>query len=64
MRKVHLHDEQFDGYLHAACGAADVMPDDDRRAIFIMSEDAFDSVPRDDRCLACSRMWFPYGEPI
>lgn len=60
MKKVHLHDEQFDGWLHAACARLDAQPPSD----VIVDEDSFEEVPRDRRCRFCSGInWPKGGEP-
>jgi hypothetical protein len=55
--KVHLHWEQFDGHLHAACCRVpyDPTPPDPR----IVLETAFEKTPRKDRCFYCNR----FNEP-
>jgi hypothetical protein len=53
--KIHLHSEQFDGYLHAACGRAD-------ESARILTDDAFASAPPAERCAYCSREYWPHGE--
>jgi len=58
MTKVHIHSEQFDGWLHAECGAGDWQPPNPR----CVSEDDFEKVPRPMRCIACDRYWWPNGD--
>jgi len=55
---VHLHDEQFDGWLHAACGALDAEPPH----ALVEIEDEFYKLRRSVRCPKCSRLAFPHGE--
>jgi len=57
--KIHLHSEQFDGWLHAECGAGDWKPAS-RRCV---ASDEFERLRRTERCPKCSRYWFPNGEP-
>jgi len=61
--KVHLHSEQFDGYLHAACYRAPFDPPaPDPR---IVGEDDFEKLPRAARCHYCTRINWPRGgDPI
>lgn len=58
---VHLHSEQFDGYLHAECGAGDWKPDSKR----CREADDFEKLSRTERCPKCTRYWWPhgYGDP-
>lgn len=61
MRPVHLHSEQFDGHLHAVCGAGDWFPPNSR----CVSGDAFEAVARISRCRRCAAYWWPMGgEPV
>lgn len=56
--KIHLHEEQFDGIYHSACGRVD-----DIVSVIVM-EDAFDKIPIVKRCFYCSRInWPKGGEP-
>lgn len=55
--KIHLHCEEFDGALHAQCGAIDVLPPSSR----IVSEDDFEQTPRNQRCRKCAEYCWPYG---
>lgn len=55
--KIHLHVEQFDGYLHAACGQLDAPVGSPR----IFTEDDFSELPRSRRCARCTREWWPIG---
>lgn len=57
MRKVHLHSEQFDGWLHAECGAGDRQ----RPFRLIVSADDFEITPYRRRCRKCARYWWPTG---
>jgi hypothetical protein len=57
--KVHLHSEQFDGWLHAQCGAGEWKSGSPR----CVEADEFEKLPRAMRCKHCSRYWFPNGEP-
>ena len=59
--KHHLHDEQFDGHLHAACGRTDSIAPSDPRARYFL--DDLETVPYADRCRyrACARIWWPHG---
>jgi hypothetical protein len=51
--KVHRHEEQFDGGMHAWCGRGDtaVLPEQ------------FEATPQALRCAICDRDWFPRGQP-
>lgn len=53
MSKVHLHDEQFDGAMHAWCG----------RGATAVHEHVFEATPPTERCAFCDREWFPHGQP-
>lgn len=53
MPKVHNHSEQFDGAMHPVCG----------RGNKAVGSDEFEATPHADRCTACSRDWFPGGQP-
>lgn len=55
--KVHLHSEQFDGWLHAECGAGDWDADSPR----CLGSDEFEKLPRARRCSRCTRSWWPHG---
>ena len=57
--KHHLHDEQFDNHLHAACARTDAIAPDDPRARFFLDDLA--TVLKADRCRACARIWWPHG---
>ena len=57
--KYHLHDEQFDGHLHAACARVDPVAPDAPRAKFFVEDLA--AVSWAGRCRACVRYWWPYG---
>lgn len=59
-RKVHLHSEQFDGHLHAAC--CRILFDPPGPHPMILGEDEFALVPREKRCHYCSVINFPHGE--
>ena len=59
--KIHLHSEQFDGYLHAACGCLDLHPDDGEN--IILDEDRFDAAASCMRCRKCEREMYPHGVP-
>lgn len=52
--KIHLHSEQFDGYLHAACGRAD-------ETARILTDDDFEAAPEADICAYCAREYCPHG---
>lgn len=56
-RKFHLHSEQFDGWLHAECGAGDVATPNP----WVLGEKDFSDMPRDKRCARCSKYNWPYG---
>lgn len=51
--KVHNHTEQFDGAMHAWCG----------RGNTAVPSDQFEATDPALRCAACSRDWFPNGQP-
>lgn len=57
--KIHLHDEQFDGALHAACCRLDRPAGDPR----IVSEETFAIVSAAYRCKRCTRNYWPLGGP-
>lgn len=58
---VHLHEEQFDDWNHAACGVTDLPRDNPR----ILQDEAFQETPRSQRCRNCARKYWPYGgEPL
>lgn len=59
MPKIHLHSEQFDGHLHAECGAGDWSRPSER----CLDADEFEVLPSARRCRRCSRYWFPNGDP-
>lgn len=59
-KKVHLHDEQLDGALHAACrkmsrpaGSPEIVGDED-----------FEATPAHLRCKVCAIHYWPYAEPL
>ena len=54
---IHLHSEQFDGHLHAECGAGDWKPP----SLRCVGADDFEKLPRSKRCLKCTRYWWPNG---
>lgn len=58
--KIHLHSEQFDGYLHAECGRLD---SDVRYAPHpnIVGTDDFEAAPARKRCRICARANWPHG---
>lgn len=49
--KVHVHEEQFDGAWHTACG----------RGADAVSTLVFEATPHERRCRLCERHWFPFG---
>jgi hypothetical protein len=51
--KVHIHEEQFDGVMHAWCG----------RGGTAVGEEVFAATPAAERCAYCDREWFPHGQP-
>lgn len=57
--KIHLHDEQFDGHLHAVCARVpfDPAPPDPR----IVGCEEFSTLPQEERCSRCSIYWWPLG---
>lgn len=57
--KIHLHEEQFDGVVHAACGRTNST--DPQRVI---PEDSFSELSRVTRCAYCSKINWPHGEPL
>lgn len=61
-RKIHLHSEQFDGWLHAECGAGDVEAPNP----WIVGEDVFSELPRAKRCARCTAYNWPkgFGDPL
>lgn len=56
-QQVHLHEDQFDGWLHASCGARDVQAPD----ILVVPEDEFCQTPSRLRCRKCEQAAFPHG---
>lgn len=61
--KVHLHSEQFDRHLHAACGTVRTMTPEEGENI-ILGEDRFEKVAKVLRCRLCAKeMWPRGGEP-
>ena len=58
---VHIHSEQFDGWMHAECGAGDWEAPSDKCAY----PDDFEKMPRANRCKKCTRYWWPrgFGDP-
>lgn len=57
--KVHLHSEQFDGWLHAECGAGDWEPPNIR----CLDAEEFEKLPDEKRCKKCSAYWWLGGGP-
>lgn len=57
--KVHLHEEQFDNWLHATCHRLDAKPGSPN----IVSEEVFDLTLKEERCKLCSEYWYPNGDP-
>lgn len=57
--RVHLHDEQFDDHLHAACHR--VRHEETAK---IVGDHEFQHTPIADRCRYCSVLYFPFGEPV
>lgn len=53
--KVHLHDEQFDGVMHAACARVDDATGK------IVTSDEFGRIPPASRCRYCERYEWPHG---
>ena len=51
--KVHLHEEQFDGYPHSWSG----------RGTVAVPPLAFEATEPVHRCKICEREWFPHGQP-
>jgi hypothetical protein len=59
MKKVHVHEEQWDGHLHAWCAAGS-----SHDGTLVVTEDAFGSIPRQQRCRRCADdQWPRGGEP-
>lgn len=64
--KIHMHSEQFDGHLHAACCR---FPHDpapgEPIAQFIVDEEVFSELPRVKRCYYCTQINWPkgFGDP-
>lgn len=56
--RVHIHSEQFDGCLHAACGAIDA---EGPRHSCIEFEEEFMKLPRKVLCDKCVELEFPHG---
>jgi hypothetical protein len=54
---VHLHSEQFDGWLHAQCGAGDWEAPNPR----CVAEGEFEKLPSGERCVTCTRDYWPRG---
>lgn len=55
--KVHHHEEQFDGAMHAACYRLSVEAGDPR----VVGTEDFAKTPRAQRCKLCDRNWWPFG---
>ena len=55
--KVHIHDEQFDGHMHAWCGKEGKHP-------IVVTQRAFEATPPKHRCKICEHDWFPNDQPI
>lgn len=53
MKKIHLHETQFDKHMYAACGRGN-------NAVW---SDEFAATDPDNRCKFCERIWFPNGQP-
>lgn len=51
--KIHIHDEQFDGAMHAWCG----------RGQSAVQPAEFEATDSAKRCKVCEREWFPNGQP-
>lgn len=51
--KVHRHEEEFDGGMHAWCG----------RGSTAVNPDEFGATEPRLRCAVCDRDWFPRGQP-
>lgn len=59
-KKIHLDEDQFDGYLHATCGRASGEPGVIHHIVQALEFDATDPA---DRCSCCEAIWFPKGQP-
>jgi hypothetical protein len=60
--KVHLHAEQFDGHLHAACGRLEAQ---EAPSEYVKGEEEFSRLARWERCNHCTRINWPRGgDPI
>jgi len=59
--KIHLHEEQFDGWKHSACYRLSEPPE----GVRIAFEEAFSKLPRAQRCAICTRANWPkgFGDP-
>jgi hypothetical protein len=55
---THLHAEQFDGHLHAACNRLGGLEAPSPR---IVGEDDFDKLTKWQRCRYCARINWPRG---
>lgn len=53
IRRIHLHDEQFDGHPHPWCG----------RGTAAVAAHIFEATDPGLRCKRCEREWFPNGQP-
>jgi len=63
LRKLHWHSEQFDGHLHAACGAGDLTPSEGENVI--VGDDRFEAASSAVRCRRCAALYWPRGgEPL
>lgn len=55
---VHLHDEQFDAWLHAWCGSLDPVKPPSAR---VVDSETFEQTPIEKRCRFCASYWWPNG---
>lgn len=53
MSKLHIADDQLDGYLYGWCGRGGVA----------LPPAVFEAAPPPMRCALCARDWFPHGQP-
>lgn len=61
--KYHLHSEQFDGALHAACFRFphDPFPGEKYSKFILTDVKSFVRLDKDKRCKFCEREEFPHG---
>lgn len=63
--KYHLHSEQFDGALHAACCRFphDPFPGEKYSEFILTEANEFAKIKKEKRCQYCESEEFPHGIP-